>query len=73
MAISSLQTTAWLSKRLGLSLTTIERLRAQNAKELPPHITIGSSIKYDEATVEAWLQSRLQASATVQHAGASHE
>ena len=31
----------------------------------PLYITIGSSIRYDEATVEAWLQERLQAGAQV--------
>jgi predicted DNA-binding transcriptional regulator AlpA len=73
MTISSLQSTAWLAKWLGLSVTTIERLRAQKSNKIPPHITIGSSIKYDEATVNAWIQSRLEASAALQQAGASHE
>ena len=73
MTISSLLSTDWLAKRLRLSVTTVERLRAQNSNTLPPHITIGGSIKYDEATVNAWIQSRLEASAALQQAGASHE
>lgn len=73
MTTCSLQSTSWLAKRLGLSVTTIERLRAQGSTDIPQHITIGSSIKYDEATVEAWIQSRLHAPAVTQKAGASHE
>lgn len=56
-----LQPTAWLAQRLGLSITTIERLRAQNSSDLPPHLTIGHSIRYDEMAVENWLRQRLQA------------
>ena len=73
MTTSFLQSTPWLAKRLGLSVTTVERLRAQGSTNIPLHITIGSSIKYDEATVEAWIQARLQASAALQQAGARHE
>ena len=73
MTINSLQSTAWLAKRLGLSITTVERLRAQNSHALPQHITIGRSIKYDEGKVNAWIQSRLEASEALQEAGASHE
>lgn len=54
-----LQPTSWLAKRLGLSVSTVERLRVRNPASLPPHIHIGSSIRYDEATVNAWLRSRL--------------
>lgn len=61
MVSKSLQSTAWLAKRLGLSVSTIERLRASGEGELPPHITIGRhTIRYDEAVVEAWLSGRLQ-------------
>ena len=65
MTSSLLQSTQWLAKRLGLSVTTIERLRAQGSTDIPQHITIGSSIKYDEASVEAWIQARFQPSATL--------
>ncbi len=51
--------TSWLAQRLNISVTTIERLRAQQSPDLPPHITIGKSIRYDERVVEAWLQSKM--------------
>lgn len=57
---SSLKNTAWLAGRLGLSISTIERLRARNLKDIPPHVTLGRSIRYDEATVEQWLTEQLQ-------------
>ncbi len=56
-----LQTTRWLSKRLGLSVSTIERLRAQGSPNLPPHVIVGNSIRYDNHVVEAWLTARQQA------------
>ena len=59
-ANSFLRPTTWLAKRLGLSVSTIERLRAQGSPDLPPSIVIGASIRYDELQVEAWLQNRLQ-------------
>lgn len=55
-----LRPTAWLAQRLGLSVTTIERLRARNSPDLPPHVTIGHSIRYDDIVVEDWLRQRLQ-------------
>lgn len=56
-----LQNTAWLAKRLGLSVSTIERLRSSQQGELPPHIVIGrKSIRYDEAVVESWLKEQQQ-------------
>lgn len=56
MTINTLQSTAWLAKRLGLSVSTIERLRARGEGELPPHIFIGRhTYRYDAAVVEAWL------------------
>lgn len=61
MTHNTLQSTSWLAKRLGLSVSTIERLRASGEGGLPPHITIGRhTIRYDEAVVEAWLARRLQ-------------
>lgn len=57
---NSLKDTAWLAKRLGLSVTTIERLRAKASTDIPPHLTIGHSIRYDEATVEQWLTQHLE-------------
>ncbi len=55
-----LRPTSWLAQRLGLSVSTVERLRAQNSPDLPPHVTIGHSIRYDDIAVEEWLRQRLQ-------------
>jgi predicted DNA-binding transcriptional regulator AlpA len=54
-----LKSTLWLSVRLGLSIRTIERLRAINSPELPPHLVIGGSIRYDERQVNTWINNRL--------------
>lgn len=55
-----LQPTTWLAKRLGLSLSTVERLRSQDPSELPPHVVIGNSYRYDNHVVEEWLLARMQ-------------
>ena len=61
MTVRSLQPTRWLAQRLGLSVSTIERLRARGDRNLPPHVVIGpQSIRYDEGVVEAWLAARMQ-------------
>jgi len=54
-----LRKTAWLAERLGLSLTTVEKLRARQPELLPPCLYFGRSIRYDEAAVEQWLQDQL--------------
>lgn len=60
MTINTLQSTSWLAKRLGLSVSRIERLRARGEGDLPPHITVGlHTIRYDTAVVEAWLAEQL--------------
>ena len=59
MDIQPLQSSAWLAKRLGLAISTIERLRSTGAGELPPCIVIGSSIRYDVNIVEQWLSDRM--------------
>lgn len=59
MTINTLQPTSWLAKRLGLSVSTIERLRARSEGQLPPHLLIGRhTIRYDVAVVEDWLAER---------------
>lgn len=63
MPPSSLKPTTWLAKRLGVSVTTVERLRAAGSTDLPPCVTIGGSIRYDEAHVEQWLVDRMNAPA----------
>lgn len=64
MQTPSLRSSRWLAQRLGLSLTTIERLRAARSPDLPPAIVIGKSIRYDENAVETWLTDRLSQSTT---------
>ena len=54
--INQMRSTGWLAQRLGLSVTTIERLRAQGSQELPPCRTIGKSKRYDEQVVEQWIR-----------------
>jgi predicted DNA-binding transcriptional regulator AlpA len=56
--VQKLKPTSWLAKRLNISITTIERLRALNSTDIPTHIVIGKSIRYDENAVEQWLQDR---------------
>lgn len=71
----SLKSSSWLAQRLGVSITTIERLRAAGASKLPPAINIGKSIRYDEAQVELWLQEHQNApseNATQQSQGDNH-
>lgn len=59
MTTNTLQTTSWLAKRLGLSVSTIERLRARGEGLLPPHLVIGRhTIRYDVDVVEDWLVAR---------------
>jgi hypothetical protein len=60
MEPQTLQDTAWLAKRLNLSITTIERMRAKNSSEIPPHLTIGHSLRYDEAMVEQWIRAQFK-------------
>ena len=56
--VNSLKDTKWLAQRLGLSLTTVERLRAHKSSDLPPHMRIGSSVRYHEEYVERWIEER---------------
>ena len=65
MTTNTLQPTSWLAKRLGLSASTIERLRARGEGALPPHLVIGRhTIRYDVAVVEEWLNERQHGRAT---------
>lgn len=61
-ATLNLKDTGWLAERLGLSVTTVERLRASSPQSLPPCLRFGRSFRYDEQTVERWIVS--QASVT---------
>jgi len=61
MQLRRLYSTKWLSDKLGISVATIERLRAAGSCDIPPHIVIGNGcIRYADLDVEAWIQSRLQ-------------
>ncbi|MFZ4535929.1 helix-turn-helix transcriptional regulator [Propionivibrio sp.] len=62
---TTLHPTGWLAKKLGLSISTIERLRAQGSSEIPPHLMIGASIRYADLDVEVWIEERLKASKIV--------
>lgn len=67
MTTNTLQSTSWLAKRLGLSVSTIERLRARGEGQLPPHLMIGRhTIRYDVAVVEDWLAARQHGWVSVQ-------
>lgn len=70
MQPSMLRSSRWLAQRLGLSVTTVERLRASGSTDLPPAITIGRSIRYDEAAVERWINER-QSSGAGEHPSAT--
>lgn len=60
MPVAPLRSTRWLAQRLGLSVSTVERLRAQGGDALPPHVVVGRhSIRYDEDVVEAWIEMRV--------------
>lgn len=47
--------TKWLADRLGLSVSTIERLRAQDSPDIPKPLIIGAVIRYDGLYVEYFL------------------
>jgi len=55
-----LQDSKWLADTLGLSLSTIEKLRSEQPNELPQPIIINKSIRYSEIHVDWWLQKQLE-------------
>jgi len=55
----NLRDTAWLAKKLSLSISTIEKLRAEHSDDIPKAITINRSIRYSESYVEWWIQKKL--------------
>lgn len=69
-----MRSTNWLSSRLGISVSTIEKLRSQGSNDIPPHLHIGRRFLYDEASVERWISSRLsQSNQVLAIAGGNHE
>ena len=55
-----LHPTSWLTRKLGVSIGTVERLRVQDSDDMPPLIQIGRSIRYDNQVIEALLNKRQQ-------------
>lgn len=58
-----MRSTQWLANRLGISVSTVEKLRSQGSTDIPPHITIGRRFLYDDIAVENWITKRLEISA----------
>ncbi len=54
-----LRNTTWLAERLGLSLSTIEKLRSEDSTKLPPQLKFNRTVRYDERTVENWIQKNM--------------
>lgn len=55
--LQKLRDTKWLTELLGVSVSTIEKGRWLKSSSLPASIRIGRMIRYEEATVFAWLES----------------
>ncbi|MGL6422653.1 helix-turn-helix transcriptional regulator [Aeromonas caviae] len=56
--------TSQLSTRLGVSRSTVERLRRNPTACFPKPIHIGpNSVRYDLAEIDQWLESRRQGEA----------
>jgi predicted DNA-binding transcriptional regulator AlpA len=66
---SPLRDTRWLAERLGLSVSTIERLRSTQPGELPPCVKLGAVYRYSEAMTEEWLQRRSERPLTASEEG----
>lgn len=54
-----LMPTSWLAEKLNLSVSTVERLRTHQPDQLPPHVSIGRTIRYDDRVVDDWLQKKM--------------
>jgi|APLak6261658528_1056013.scaffolds.fasta_scaffold46980_2 predicted DNA-binding transcriptional regulator AlpA len=51
-----LRDSKWLALLLGISVSAIEKRRSTDPSSLPAPIRIGRMVRYDEATVFAWLE-----------------
>jgi predicted DNA-binding transcriptional regulator AlpA len=70
----SLINTRQLADKLGISVATIERWRAQGEPELPPHIQLSSgAIRYNPLEVQFWLDSKTQKAKPKVSSGGTHE
>ncbi len=55
----TLLTTKQLAEKLGISVATIERWRANNEQNQPPYIRLSSgAIRYNPTDIQKWLDSR---------------
>lgn len=54
-----LMPTSWLAEKLNLSVSTVERLRTHQPDQLPPNVSIGCTIRYDDRVVDDWLQKKM--------------
>lgn len=53
--ITEIELAAWFEQ----SVTTVRRNRTAAPERHPPFIKIGSSVRYDPAVVQEWLDSRI--------------
>lgn len=60
MIENSLKDSIWLAERFGVSLSTIQKLRAYKPEKLPAAVRIGRAVRYDPATVEAWIKNNMR-------------
>jgi predicted DNA-binding transcriptional regulator AlpA len=54
--IKQLRDSKWLAQLLGISVSAIEKRRSNDPSSLPAPIRIGRMVRYNEATVFAWLE-----------------
>lgn len=54
---SNLHDSKWLAELLAVSVSTIEKRRSKKPSSLPALIRLGKTVRYDEETVFAWLES----------------
>lgn len=50
----------WLAERLGVSLSSVQKLRAYEPEKLPKAVRIGRAVRYDPETVETWIMENMQ-------------
>lgn len=50
--------TAEAARRLGLSLSTLEKYRFHHVADAPPFVRIGRAVRYRVSDLEAWAAER---------------
>ena len=59
--LKTLLTTRQLAEKLGVSVATIERWRANNEQDQPPYIRLSSgAVRYNPIEVQYWLDSKTE-------------